>query len=185
MKNILFLLCIVGLVLAGETEIINVDNVYRISPDLEVTSSYTTDNNLSASSPRIIITFDLPEDLLDENNLVREATLVIQIEPSREWDGTEPIMAYCLPLTEPVSGATVWVSSHDAFEFKYPELGVYKPSRGYIFFEISPMLNAAANGEINFYGVMIIPTRDSESFNLADIASSVEFRTANVFGAIE
>ncbi len=183
MKVIITILCLVGLLLAGETEPIEVDNFYQISPSPGSPTLESSDNNLSVDSPRIILTFDMPENMLAENSHIREATLVVQIEPEAGWDGEKPIMAYCLPVTEPVPGVPTWSSAHDAYEYKYPELGIYKPSRGYIFFEISPMLNAATRGEIDFHGVMIIPTKGSQAFNLADVPEPIDFRAANFIGA--
>jgi len=45
------------------------------------------------------------------------------------------------------------------------------------------MLYAANDGEIDLRGVMIIPVKGSRPFEIADVASPVDFRTANMVGA--
>jgi len=66
---------------------------------------------------------------------------------------------------------------------EYAEFGVYDEEEGILFSEIARLLYAANEGDIDFYGVIIIPTKGSPAFRLVDTVSPIDFRTANFNGA--
>lgn len=135
--------------------------------------------------PRPIITFDLPDGFLDEDNLIMEALLTIKITPDVSWDRENPVIAYCVPVTSAVDVSPTWASLNTAYEIEYGEFGKYDPDDGTIFFEISRMLYAATDGDVDFYGVMLIPARESAAFAISTDPNPVDFSAASFPGGKE
>ena len=140
---------------------------------------------LNVSVPRPIIIFDLPDGFLDEDNLIMEALLTVSITPDISWDRETPIAAYCLPITSAVDASPTWASLQSAYNMEYGEVGFYDEDTGEMFFEISRMLYAATDGDVDFYGVMLIPARESSAFTISTDPNPVDFSAASFPGSKE
>jgi len=140
---------------------------------------------LNVSVPRPIIIFDLPDGFLDEDNLIMEALLTVKITPDISWDRELPIAAYCLPITSAVEASPTWASLQSAYSMEYGEVGFYDEDTGEMFFEISRMLYAATDGDVDFYGVMLIPARESAAFTISTDPNPVDFSAASFPGSKE
>ena len=160
----------------------------EIAPPAGASVETPDSNVIEASRSRRIITFDFPEGYFGENNVIMEAVLKVYIEPvgmGAEMAGAERVEAICVPLTTELGGSPNWASYNTAYNIDYAEFSVYDEEGGYLFFDIARMLYSANEGEISLRGVMIIPTKGSRPFALADVPSPIDFRTANLIGARE
>ena len=162
---------------------IDVARTLEISPPGVVLSPDSIILNVSARRP--IIVFDLPDGFLDEDNLIMEALLTIKITPDVSWDREMPIAAYCLPITSAVDASPTWASLQSAYNMEYGEVGFYDEDTGEMFFEISRMLYAATDGDVDFYGVMLIPARESSAFAISADPNPVDFSAASFPGGKE
>jgi len=174
-------------IMAFETHPIDIDGVSRIAAPSGASIVTADSLIIEAALPRQIITFDLPLGFLDEDNLIMEALLTIKIAPASltYTSDSAPINAYCVPVTSPVGPSVTWASISDAYNMEYGEFGVYNPDEGTLFFEISRMLYAATESDLDFYGVMIIPALESEGFIIPSVVDPVDFRVAYYPGAKE
>jgi len=186
-KLIILSLIIVVATIAFELHPVDVDRNFQLTPPPGATIDSPDSNYLEAKLPRNVLTFDFPAGYFDEDNLIMEAVLKVAVEPTAvigyEAEAHRPIEAVCVPLTSAPGGSPTWASLNAAYNMDYAEFGVYDAEEGILFFEIARLLYAANDGEIAFYGVMIIPTKGSPSFRILDTGSPIDFRTANFYGA--
>ena len=188
MRNLIILtLLAVAIVFAFDIQPVDIERHVELTPPIGATIESPDSNVLEAKLPRNIITFDFPDGYLDSENLIMEAVLKVYIEPTAVlgYEAAEhrPIEAVCAPLTSSPGGSPTWTSASSAYDIDYAEFGVYDEEGGFLFFEIARFLVAASDDEIDFHGVMIIPTKGSPAFSLADVAEPIDFRAANFEGA--
>jgi hypothetical protein len=143
------------------------------------TQQALADSFLNRFSARpIVIEFSLPENLLAPTTLIMEAPLKVCITPLCDWDSTIAIGAYCMPITEPIGPNSDLPIIPSPLNNRLSEFSHYFQDEGILFFEISKMLYAATEGEISFYGVVIIPEKNSPRFTLTLTPQPIEFGAA-------
>jgi hypothetical protein len=182
--NILLLIAFSALAL--ELIPVAVAHNVEIAPPSGASVDSPDSNIIEASRARRIITFDFPDGYFGEDNVIMEAVLKVEIEPSvggAEMASSGRFEAICVPLTRTPGDSPGWAGLHSAYNMDYAEFSVYDEEGGFLFFEIARMLYAANDGEIDLRGVMIIPAKGSRPFEIADVASPIDFRTANMIGA--
>jgi len=188
MRNLIILSIFIAVVaLAFELQPVDVDANFQLNPPAGYVIDSPDSNYLEAKLPRNVIVFDFPDGYFAEDNLIMEAVLKIAVEttPVIGYEAAEhrPIEAVCVPLTSAPGGSPTWASLQSAYNMEYAEFGVYDEEEGILFFEIARLLYAANEGDIDFHGVMIIPTKGSPSFRILDTGSPIDFSTANFYGA--
>ena len=187
MRKVIIVICIiVSGAMAFELEPVSIDRNVEIAPPSGASVDSPDSNVIEASRARRIITFDFPDGYFDEDNVIMEAVLKVQIEPSvggAEAASGGRFEAICVPLTRTPGDSPSWASLHSAYNMDFAEFSIYDEEGGFLFFEIARMLYAANDGEIDLRGVMIIPVKGSRPFEVADVASPIDFRTANMIGA--
>ena len=169
------LIIIVAFSLLAERNEIAVARFNRIAPSVGTIVVSPDSATLAVRMPRDVIVFTLPDSFLAPSNLIMEAPLTIHITPNVGWDSTMQLEAYCVPITSPISGIPTWASLSSAYILDFSEFSIYHPETGTLFFEIAPMLYAATEAEVNFYGVMIIPSKISYGFSISPIPNPIEF----------
>lgn len=176
--GIMAIILIATIAMAFELQPIDIARMGRITPgpvdDIETPDSLI----IEAALARPIILFDLPDGFLDEDNLIMEAILIVNITPDIAMVAAEPLTAYCVPITNSVLATPTWSSLSSAYDLDYGEFGVYDPDEGTIFFEISRMLYAATDDEIEFYGVMLISAHGSPGFTISAGLDPIDFSVA-------
>jgi len=188
MKTLLiinFTLLIALAAFALELTPVDVARNVEIAPPVGVSVDSPDSNVIEASRARQVITFDFPDGYFGEDNVIMEAVLKVHIAPSvgAEMASGGRFEAICVPLTRTPGDSPSWAALHSAYNIDYAEFSVYDEEGGFLFFEIARMLYAANDREIDLRGVMIIPVKGSRPFEIADVASPVDFRTANMIGA--
>ena len=184
--KIIAMIIIATIAMAFELQPVDIARDYELTPPAGVAVETPDSNIIEARLPRNVIVFDFPDGYFDEDNLIMEAVLKISIEPTEivGYEAAEhrPIEAICVPLTRAVVSPT-WASLNSAYDIEYAEVGIYDEEEGILFFEIARFLYDVVEGDLDFYGVMIIPSKGSPPFEIADVDAPIDFRTANFIGA--
>ena len=138
----------------------------EISPPVGGMHPHIGELPIADTLPRVALSFDFPHDLFSSTTAIVEAFLRVKLVPVLSGLSAEPrpFEVYLVPKIE--GHITDWERiSPDVF--KYAVGGVYDPSTGEVFFEISPLLRAIRDGDVSARGFMLVPGRDAPPFRLA------------------
>ncbi len=188
MKYTLITMIAISAALFGfDLQPVDIETSHRIDPPARFESASPDSGVIETAEPRHLLTFDFPADYFGEDNLIIEAVLEIEIEELPSLSPSEgavlaPLEAICVPVTSSPGGTPSWAAVESAYDLRYAEFGTYNAETGTVTFEISRILYAANEGELDFHGVMIIPSAGSRKFRVADRESSVGLQTANFIG---
>lgn len=139
--------------------------------------------------PRYLITFNIPEEILDTANRIHDARLFMRVEEgellSMEVSDSMPIMAYCVPIVDIPVGTPTWGWLESSYNLDYSRFGIADVDSGLIMFDITRMLESVSNGDIvTFGGIAIIPAKGSPPFGIRedrDISIKIKHRKMRAF----
>ncbi|RKZ33519.1 hypothetical protein DRQ33_04130 [bacterium] len=125
--------------------------------------------------PRLIMEFDLPDSLLQPTTAIVEAFLMVKIIPDEELSSGQTLDIYCIPQTTLSTSSSAWMTITDTL-LRYSEIGTYDPETGEVFFEISSILQAIRDGEIECYGLTLVPAKNSPAFRLSPEPDAISLK---------
>lgn len=172
MKYIIILAIVIN-IFAIDFERIEYNTLLEVTPSPATVIDTSDTIIIEPEFSRYVLTFNIPEEILDTANRIHDARLFMRVEEgeliSLEVSDSMPIMAYCIPIVDIPVGTPTWGWLESSYNLDYARFGIADIDSGLIMFDITRMLESVSNGDVEtFGGLAIIPAKGSPPFGIRE-----------------